>query len=72
MVDDAIASVQSALELNDDEAKPLLLMARLLRDRAVIRETQEQYTTDLRGTEDCRRQYLAVGGHLGEKENGVQ
>lgn len=69
LIDDAIANAKQASEMNANSTKPLLLTARLLRQRALIRETQDQYTSDMQSANDWQRQFLAVGGHL-EPEDG--
>jgi len=68
LIEDAIANARSASEMNPNAVKPLLLMSRLLRERALIRETLEQYTTDMHSADDWQRQFLAAGGHL-DKDN---
>ncbi len=44
--------------------KPLLLMSRLLRERALLRDTPEQYAADMHSADDWQRQFLTAGGHL--------
>lgn len=65
LIDDAISNAQHASEMNANWQAPLLLLARLFRERAVIRDTQEQYAADMHSAADWRRQFLAVGGHTG-------
>ena len=64
LIDDAIANAQKASELNGNSPRPLLLTSRLFRERAVIRETPEQYSADMHSADDWQIQFQAVGGHL--------
>ncbi len=64
LIDDAIGNAQKASELDANSPRPLILVARLLRERAVIRDTAELYTSDMHSAEDWQQQFLAVGGHL--------
>ena len=43
----------------------------MLKERALLRDTQEQYTGDMRSAEQWRLQFLAVGGHLEHEDPGV-
>jgi hypothetical protein len=65
LVDDAITNARRASEMNGNAQPPLLLLSRLLRERAVLRDTQEQYVTDMQSAKDWERQFLATGGHVG-------
>jgi hypothetical protein len=71
LIEDAIANAQRASELNSNSAKPLLLISQMLKERALLRDTQEQYTGDMRSAEQWRLQFLAVGGHLEHEDPGV-
>ena len=64
LIDEAITNAKQASEMNANSTKPLLLTSRLLRQRALIRETQEQYASDMHSADDWQRQFLAVGGHF--------
>jgi tetratricopeptide (TPR) repeat protein len=64
LLDDAIQNAQKASELAAHSPKPLLLMSRLLRERALLRETPEQYAADMHSADDWQRQFLTAGGHL--------
>ena len=64
LVDDAIRNAQQASNMNASAQRPLLLLARLFRERAVIRDTPDQYSADMHKAADWQRQFLAVGGHL--------
>jgi tetratricopeptide (TPR) repeat protein len=71
LIDDAIANAQKASEMNANSPRPFLLTSRLLQERALIRDSPEQYASDIHSAEDWRRQFLAVGGHLDQGEAGV-
>ncbi len=72
LMDDAISNAETAAKLDGHAAKPLLLVARLLRQRAVIRDTQQDYAADLHTADDWEAQFLAVGGHLEQGEAGLK
>jgi hypothetical protein len=36
----------------------------LLRERALIRDTAEEYASDMHSADDWQRQFLTAGGHL--------
>lgn len=63
VINDAIASAQKAAEMDPDATQPLLLMSRLLQERALIRETEDEYTSDMHTAEDWHRQFLSAGNH---------
>jgi tetratricopeptide (TPR) repeat protein len=71
IVDDAIAMAQRASETDGNAQGPLLLLSRLFRERALIRDTPEQSITDLNTASDLQRQFLAAGGHL-DQETGTK
>jgi|KBSMisStandDraft_5_1062788.scaffolds.fasta_scaffold159567_2 tetratricopeptide (TPR) repeat protein len=64
LIDDAIQNAQKAAEMAAHSPKPLLLMSRLLRERALLRDTAEQYAADMHSADDWQRQFLTAGGHL--------
>jgi hypothetical protein len=64
LIIDAINNAQRASEMNGSAQRPMLLLSRLFRERALIRDTQEQYASDMHLADDWERQFLAVGGHL--------
>jgi tetratricopeptide (TPR) repeat protein len=64
LIDDAIANAEKASQLNGNSPRPLLLTSRLFRERAVIRDTPEQYSADMHSANDWQIQFQAVGGHL--------
>jgi tetratricopeptide (TPR) repeat protein len=64
LLDDAIQNAQKASEMAAHSPKPLLLMSRLLRERALLRDTPEQYAADMHSADDWQRQFLTAGGHL--------
>jgi hypothetical protein len=68
LIEDAIANASRASELNGTSAAPLLLLSKMLRERALIRDTPEQYAADMHSAEQWRLQFLAVGGHAGDAE----
>jgi tetratricopeptide (TPR) repeat protein len=68
VIDDAISNARSASEMDGHSARPLLLVARLLRERALIRDTQQDYSLDMHSADDWQRQFLAAGGHLDQGE----
>jgi tetratricopeptide (TPR) repeat protein len=71
LLEDAITNAQRASELNSNSAKPLLLLSQMLKERALLRDTQEQYAGDMRSAEQWRLQFLAVGGHLEQEDTGL-
>ncbi|HZQ56080.1 MAG TPA: tetratricopeptide repeat protein [Bryobacteraceae bacterium] len=64
LVDDAIANAQRASEMNANSQRPLLLLSKLFRQRALLRDTQEQYAMDMHTAADWERQFMAAGGHV--------
>lgn len=66
LVEDAIANATRASELNGRSGRPLLLLSKLLRERALLRDTPEQYEGDMRSSEQWRLQFMATGGHTGD------
>jgi tetratricopeptide (TPR) repeat protein len=64
LVEDAIQNGQKASEMAAHSPQPLLLMSRLLRERALIRDTPEEYASDMHSADDWQRQFLTAGGHL--------
>ncbi len=64
LVEDAIQNGQKASEMAAHSPQPLLLMSRLLRERALIRDTPEEYGSDMHSADDWQRQFLTAGGHL--------
>lgn len=64
-IEDAIHNAQQASQMNANWQRPLLLLSRLFRERALIRDTQEEYAADMHTSANWRRQFLAVGGHIG-------
>lgn len=69
LLEDAISNVKTAAALDGHATRPLLLMARLLRERAAIRETQQDYSLDMHSADDWQRQFLAAGGHLDQGDS---
>ncbi len=70
-IEDSIANAQKASEMNAKYTKALLLTSRILRERALLRDTQEQYASDMHRADDWQRQFLTVGGHLEGAGTGV-
>lgn len=64
LIDEAIQNAQKASEMAAHSPKPLLLMSRLLRERALLRDTPEQYSADMHSADDFQQQFLTAGGHL--------
>ncbi len=64
LIEDALANARKGSELNPNSPRALLLVSRILKERALIRDTPEQYSTDMHDAADWQRQFLAVGGHL--------
>jgi len=64
LIDEAIQNAQKASEMAAHSPKPLLLMSQLLRERALLRDTPEQYAADMHSADDFQRQFLTAGGHL--------
>ncbi len=63
-IDDAINNAQQASAANARSQRPLLLLSRLFRERALLGETQDQYITDMQSAKNWEQQFLATGGHL--------
>jgi hypothetical protein len=63
-IDDAISNAQQATAANARFQRPLLLLSRLFRERALLRDTQDQYVTDMQSAKNWEQQFLATGGHL--------
>ncbi len=72
LLDDAINNAKTATDLDGHSTKAFLLMSRLLRERAAIRDTPQDYSLDMHSAEDWRRQFLAAGGHLDQGEQDVK
>ncbi len=68
LIHDAIANARKASELDANFSKPVLLMSRMLQERALLRDTQEQYSSDMHAADDWQRQFLAIGGHIDSSE----
>ncbi len=66
LIEDAISNAHSAANLEGHSTKAFLLMARLLRERAQIRNSQQDYAADMQNADDWQRQFLAAGGHMDE------
>ncbi|HMJ62752.1 MAG TPA: hypothetical protein VK493_13360 [Bryobacteraceae bacterium] len=64
VIEDAIQNGQKAAEMATHSPQPLLLMSRLLRERALIRDTPDEYAGDMHSADDWQRQFLTAGGHL--------
>lgn len=64
LVNDAITNAQRASEMNANSQRPLLLLSKLFRQRALLRDAQEQYAMDMHTAADWERQFLAAGGHV--------
>lgn len=67
LIRQAIANAKQASDLNGKSARPLLLLSRILQERALIRDTQEQYAADMQSAQQWKLQFLAVGGHTGDE-----
>ena len=65
LIEDAISNGRRASEVNAGSPRPLLLMSRLLQERALLRDTPEQYASDMHSAQDLYRQFLIDGGHTG-------
>jgi len=39
-------------------------MSQLLRERALLRDTAEEYASDMHSADDWQRQFLTAAGHL--------
>jgi tetratricopeptide (TPR) repeat protein len=65
LIDDAISNAQQATNMNGNDPRPLLLLSRIYRERAVLSDSPDQYSADMRKAQDWQQQFLAVGGHLG-------
>lgn len=68
LINDAITNTQRASEMNANSPKPLLMMWRLLQERALIRDTLDEYTSDMHEAEDWQRQFLSTGSHTAAPE----
>jgi hypothetical protein len=67
LIEQAIANAKQASDLNGKSARPLLLLSRILQERALIRDTQDQYAADMQSAQQWKLQFLAVGGHTGDE-----
>ena len=67
LIRQAIDNAKRASELNGKSARPLLLLSRIFEERALIRDTQEQYAADMQSAQQWKLQFLAVGGHTGDE-----
>lgn len=67
LIRQAIGNAKRASELNGKSARPLLLLSRIFEERALIRDTQEQYAADMQSAQQWKLQFLAVGGHAGDE-----
>lgn len=67
LIEDAISNARKASEMKANSLPPLLLMSRLLKERAVLRDTPEQYASDMHSAADWYRQFLVNGGHTGSE-----
>jgi tetratricopeptide (TPR) repeat protein len=67
LIHQAIANAKQASDLNGKSARPLLLLSRILQERALIRDTQDQYAADMQSAQQWKLQFLAVGGHTGDE-----
>lgn len=63
-IDDSISNAQQASAANARFQRPLLLLSRLFRERALLGDTQDQYVADMQSAKNWEQQFLAVGGHL--------
>jgi tetratricopeptide (TPR) repeat protein len=63
LVNDAIANAKRASELNGKFTRPLLLLSKLLEERALLRDTADQYAADMQSAHQWRLQFLSAGGH---------
>ncbi len=70
VINDAIHNAQQASQINANFQRPLLLLSRLFAERALIRDTQDEYSADMHTATDWRRQFLAVGGHVDSTTGG--
>src|SRR5947209_1605041 len=63
-IDDAISNAQQASAANSRFQRPLLLLSRLFRERALLGDMQDQYVADMQSAKNWEQQFLATGGHL--------
>ena len=70
-IEDAISNARKSSEMNASALPPLLLMSRLLKERALLRDTPEQYASDMHSADDWYRQFLINGGHTGAEGSGA-
>jgi tetratricopeptide (TPR) repeat protein len=68
LVDEAVSYARQAVEMSVSPTRSLLLLSRLLRERALLRETSEQSSADWHAAEDYWRQFLAAGGHVDSRD----
>jgi tetratricopeptide (TPR) repeat protein len=64
LVEDAVANARRASEMSSRPLGCLLLMSRLLRERAALQDKHEQYASDIHSADDWQQQFLVNGGHL--------
>lgn len=64
LMNDALGNALQASNMNGNDPRPMLLLSRIYRERAVLRDTPAEYAADMSKAADWQRQFLAVGGHL--------
>jgi hypothetical protein len=63
LVNDAITNAQRASEMKVN-LQAASLLSKLFRARALLRDTQDEYVTDMHTAADWERQFLSLGGHV--------
>lgn len=71
LIEDAILNARKASEMSANSLRPLLLMSRLLKERALLRDTPEQYASDMHSAQDFYRHFVINGGHTGAENTGA-
>lgn len=64
LMNDALGNALQASNMNGNDPRPMLLLSRIYRERAILRDTPGEYAADMSKAADWQRQFLAVGGHL--------
>src|SRR3954464_13928908 len=65
-------TAQHASEMNARAQRPILLLSRLLRERALIRDTKDQYARDMQSAKVWEQQFLEIGDTLRARRTEVE
>jgi hypothetical protein len=68
VIEDAIANAKTASQMDGTFTAPLLLLSKIVKERALIRDTKEEFASDMRSAGQWRLQFLSAGGHIDHQE----